>query len=71
LAWAFATMHFPDPVLFEAIKAESEVQIRNFNPQNLSNMAWAFATLNISAPQLFESIAAGARATVGRLKKTR
>ena len=54
--------------LFEAVAVEAEAQIRNFKPQNLSNVAWAFATLGIPAPRLFEAVAAESEVQIRNFK---
>ena len=42
-------------------------QVREFNPQALTNMAWAFATAGHAAPALFQAIAAESAGRVREL----
>ena len=57
MAWAFGTVGVRVSRLCDAISHESMARLKEFGPQDFSNVAWAFAALGHDAPALFNSMA--------------
>jgi hypothetical protein len=56
LAWAFASLNLPAPVLFKAIADRPHVVAASASPVDLARTVWAFATLKLVAPSVFKAV---------------
>mmetsp|Transcript_32563 Transcript_32563/g.71436 ORF Transcript_32563/g.71436 Transcript_32563/m.71436 type:complete len:507 (-) Transcript_32563:1094-2614(-) len=57
VAWAFTSVGFDVPKLFDALAAHAAPMLPEFRAQHLSVVAWAFASNRHSAPRLMDAIA--------------
>ena len=54
--WAYANLGYDPGALMDAVAQSSESRMREFSPQNISNILWAYAKLGTSPHTSFPSI---------------
>ena len=62
MAWAFATAIHLDEKLFTAFAEAAELQLSDFNAQNIANTAWEFAKFTkwmVSCSRLWQEMRSG------------
>ncbi len=45
--WAYANLGYDPGALMDAVAQSSEYRMREFSPQNISNILWAYAKLGM------------------------
>lgn len=51
--WAYANLGYDPGALIDAVAQASEQRMRQFSPQNISNILWAYAKLCKRSPSRF------------------
>ena len=62
MAWAFATVGQTNAWLFAELAIAARRRMKDFTPQELSNIVWAFAIAGQKNEKLFAAVAAAVEA---------